>query len=323
MASFIQGYDEQRFVTTISRNFLCLICFNVLKDPVLCPRNQHCFCRGCITKHLENSRRCPTCADELTEETSTEPPRMVRDYLNELNIRSVYHDRGCEEIVQLQHLDQHEDSCGFTPAVCTNPGCGATLNKRDLTIHESELCEYRKLKCHSCEEMTKTLADMEKRMARIETNQANVQKDMEKNMETQIKNTNTTMQNNIAILETKLAESVERKFEQKLAKNIAYIEEKFEAVNNEVKGLKTALAEAFDQMKDVLIKMNGKKEENARKVRNAPSGDRENIIVTGGVIDDSVEMFNRIGVKEHGRHCSPCQRSVRVRLHLFTTTESS
>ena len=55
-----------------------------------------------------------------------------------------------EEIVQLQHLDQHEDSCGFTPAVCTNPGCGATLNKRDLTIHESELCEYRKLKCHSC-----------------------------------------------------------------------------------------------------------------------------------------------------------------------------
>ena len=104
---------------------------------------------------------------------------MVRDYLNESKIRCAYHDRGCEEIVQLQHLDQHEDSCGFTPAVCTNQGCGATLNMRDLTIHESELCEYRKLKCHSCGEMTKTLADMEKRMTRMETNQANVQKNME------------------------------------------------------------------------------------------------------------------------------------------------
>ena len=176
MASYIQGYDEERFVTTISRNFLCLICFNVLKDPVLCPRNQHCFCRGCITKHLENSQRCPTCADELTEETLTVPSRMVKDYLDELKIRCVYHDRGCEEIVQLQHLDQHEDSCGFTPAVCTNPGCGATLNMRDLTIHESELCEYRKLKCHSCGEMTKTLADVEKRLARMETNQENNQK---------------------------------------------------------------------------------------------------------------------------------------------------
>ena len=298
MASYMQGYDEERFVTTISRNFLCLICFNVLKDPVLCPRNQHCFCRGCITKHLQNSRRCPTCADELTEETLTEPPRMVRDYLNELNIRCVYHDRGCEEIVQLQHLDQHEDSCGFTPAVCSNPGCGATLNMRDLTIHESELCEYRKLKCHSCGEMTKTLAGMEKRMARMETNQANVQKNMEKkianlekNMETQIKSTNTTTQSNMAILETKLAESVE-KIEHNMAKNTAHMEGKLEAVNNEVKGLKTALVEAFDQMKDVLVKMEDNIKENARKVRNAPSGDRENIIVAGGYLNDSVEMFN-------------------------------
>ena len=140
---------------------------------------------------------------------------------------------------------------------------------------------------------------MEKRMARMETNQANVQKNMEKkianlekNMETQIKNTNTTMQNNMAILETKLAESVEKIVEQNMAKNTANMEGKLEAVNNEVKGLKTALVQAFDQMKDVLVKMEDKKEENARKVRNAPSGDRENIIVAGGVFNDSVEMFN-------------------------------
>ena len=294
MASYIQGYDEERFVTTINRNFLCLICFNVLKDPVLCPRNQHCFCRGCITKHLENSRKCPTCADELTEETMTEPSRMVKDYLNESKIRCVYHDRGCEEIVQLQHLDQHEDSCGFTPAVCTNPGCGATLNKRDLTIHESELCEYRKLKCHSCGEMTKTLADMEKRIAQMETNQANVERNieakftnLEKNMETHMKNADTTMRNNTAILDTRMAN-----VETKMGHLKTDMEAKFETVNNEVKGLKTALVEGFDQMKDVLVMMEDKIEENAKKVRISPNGDRENIIVAGGSGNDSVEMFN-------------------------------
>ena len=290
MASYILGYDEERFVTTINRNFLCLICFNVLKDPVLCPRNQHCFCRGCITKHLENSRKCPTCADELTEETLTEPHRMVKDYLNESKIRCVYNDRGCEEIVQLQHLDQHEESCGYTPVVCANPGCGATLNMRDLTVHESELCEYRKLKCHSCGEMTKTLADMEKRMARMETNQANVEKNMETNMltiETHMKNTDTTMKNNTAILETRMAN-----METKMTQMKTNFEEKFETVNNEVKGLKTALVEAFDQMKDVLVRMEDNIKENASKVRNAPSGDRENIIVAGGFLNDSVEMFN-------------------------------
>ena len=295
MASYIQGYDEERFVTTINRNFLCLICFNVLKDPVLCPKNHHCFCRGCITKHLENSQRCPTCADELTEETLTEPPRMVKDYLNESKIRCVYHDRGCEEIVQLQHLDQHEDSCGYTPTVCTNPGCGVILNKRDLTTHEYELCEYRKLKCHSYGEMTETLADMEKRMERMETNQMHVEKNMEtkftnleKNMETKLGNLEKNIaKNNTVIFETRLAN-----VEVKMTQMKQDIEAKFETVNNEVKGLKTALVEAFDQMKDVLVKMENKKEENARKVRNASSSERENIIVAGGIGKDSVEMFN-------------------------------
>ncbi|CAB4034659.1 RING finger 151-like, partial [Paramuricea clavata] len=278
MASYIQGYDEERFVTTISRNFLCLICFNVLKDPVLCPKNQHCFCRGCITKHLENSRRCPTCADELTVETLTEPPRMVKDCINELNIHCIYIDRGCQEILQLENLERHEATCGFTPAVCTNQGCGVTLNQRDLIHHQSELCEFRKLKCHSCGEMTKTLADMEERMTNVEKNIATnmVRKETMVTMETHMKN----MQTNMANMETRMA-NVERN----MVGIKTYMEGKFE-------GLKTALIEGFDEMKDVLVKMEDKIEENPRKVRNTASGDKENIIVAGGVGTDSVEMFN-------------------------------
>jgi hypothetical protein len=177
---------------------------------------------------------------------------MVRDMLNELNIHCVYIDRGCQEILQLQHLDNHEATCGFTPAVCTNQGCGVTLNQRDLIHHQSEICEFRKLKCHSCGEMTKTLADMEKRIANVE-----------KNMET------------LATNET-----------------VVDLEGKLETVNNEVRGLKTALLEGFDEMKDVLVKMEDKIEENTRKVRNTASGDKENIIVAGGLGTDSVEMFN-------------------------------
>ena len=210
---------------------------------------------------------------------------MVKDYLDELNIRCVYRDRGCEEIVQLQHLDRHEDSCGFTPAVCRNQGCGAILNKRDLIHHESELCEYRTLKCHSCEEMTKTLADVEKRTARMETNQKSVETKLV-NLETHMKNTDTTMKNNTAIMETRMTN-----VEMKMVHMKTDLEGKLDAVNNEVKGLRTALVEAFNEMKDVLVKMDGKKEENARKV-SGPSGDRENIIVAGGYGNNSVEMFN-------------------------------
>ena len=285
MASYIPGYDEERFVTTVNQNFICSICFNVLKDPVLCPRNHHCFCRACITKHLENSQRCPTCADELTVATLAEPQRTIKDYLNELHIRCVYVNRGCQEIVQLQNLARHEATCGFTPAVCTNQGCGATLNQRDLIRHESEACEFRKLKCHSCGEMAKTLADMEKRIANVEKNVAKM--DTVVTMETHMTNTQATVATNVENIETQLAN-----LERKMERNTADMEGKLEAVNREMTGLKTALIEGFDEMKDVLVKMEDKIEENTRKVRNAPSGDRENIIVAGGGGTDSVEMFN-------------------------------
>jgi hypothetical protein len=77
-----------------------------------------------------------------------------------------------------------------------------------------------------------------------------------------------------------------------MERNAADMEGKLEAVNNEVRGLKTALIEGFDEMKDVLVKMEDRIEENTRKVRNSASGDKKNIIVAGGVRTDSVEMFN-------------------------------
>ena len=283
MASHIQGYDEERFASTVDRDFICSICFNVLKDPVLCPRNHHCFCRGCITKHLENSQRCPECADELTVETLAEPQRMVKRIINELKIHCVYIDRGCQEIVQLQHLDQHEATCGFTPAVCTNQGCGATVNQRDLIHHESEVCEFRKLKCHSCGEITKTLTNMEKRIANLEKSMtSNVVAKIEGivTMETKIKNTQANMAVDMANIERSIADVK------------TDMEKKFETVNNKVTGMQTALIEAFNEMKDVLVKMEDKNEEKTRKARNLPSGDRENIIVAGGYLSDSVEMFN-------------------------------
>ena len=276
MASYPQGYDEARFAITVNQNFLCLICFNVLKEPVMCSRNQHCFCRACITKHLQNSQRCPTCANELTVETLAEPQRMVKDYLNELPIHCVHINRGCQEIVQLQHLDRHEATCGFTPAVCTNQGCGATVNKRDLIHHESEQCEFRKLKCHSCGETTKTLANMEKIIANMETNMATMETKIVVTMETRVGNLEKNMANmaiNMADIKTDM-------------------EEKLGAVNNDVTGLKTALIEGFDQMKDVLVKMEDRIKENTRKVRNTASGDKENIIVAGGKGTDSVEIFD-------------------------------
>ncbi|CAB3986603.1 E3 ubiquitin- ligase NRDP1 [Paramuricea clavata] len=169
------GYDDERFQSIVNQNFHCLICYNVLKDPVMCRRNEHYFCRGCITEHLRrNSHTCPTCADELSVETLQDVPRIVKNYLNELSIRCDHYDRGCRELVQLQNLKRHVAECGFTPGVCGNQGCGETISKRDRTYHESELCQFRKLKCHNCGEISTMMAGMKTEVANLNTKMAHI-----------------------------------------------------------------------------------------------------------------------------------------------------
>ena len=165
-----QGYEDNRFENTVSSNFYCSICLNVLKEPVMCRRNQHYFCISCITRHLGNSPTCPTCMEELTVETLTQVPRIVTDYLSELNIRCDYFSRGCREFVQLGNLATHVTNCGFSPVKCSNDGCGKVLNKQDKTHHEAEVCDFRKLKCHDCAELRREVDEIKVDIAAMRVN---------------------------------------------------------------------------------------------------------------------------------------------------------
>ena len=305
------GYDDERFESIVNQNFHCLICYNVLKDPVTCRRNEHHFCRGCITEHLHrNSHTCPTCADELSVETLQDVPRIVKNYLNELSIRCDHYDRGCRELVQLQNLKRHVAECGFTPVVCGNQGCGETISKRDRTYHESELCQFRNLKCHNCGEIGTMMARMETeitnlntKMANISTNQANTNTNTNTNManiRTEIADVKTKMAN-IDTKMTKTDTKVEN-MNTKIANLHANVEAKFEAMNNEVRGMKMSLNEVkdgFDHLKEAVLEKiseskERKQEEITRDVSGTASGRRESqhIFVVGGFQTNSVEIFN-------------------------------
>ena len=41
-------------------------------------------------------------------------------------------------------------SCGFAPVLCSNENCGMVINKNEQVDHETEVCEYKKVKCHDC-----------------------------------------------------------------------------------------------------------------------------------------------------------------------------
>ena len=158
MASAAGGYEEERFVHSVSAHFHCGICYSVLKEPVTCQKNEHYFCKACITEHLKNSPTCPTCQDKLLPDTLTQAPRILRNYLNELNIRCDYSGRGCKEVVQLAQLQDHVEVCGFAPVLCPNEGCFAEVNRQEFASHQKALCKFRA--CCDCSELKKVVHEI-------------------------------------------------------------------------------------------------------------------------------------------------------------------
>ena len=179
------GYEENRFEIIVNKKFHCSVCFLVLKDPVMC-KNEHYYCLCCIKKHLENSSFCPTCREPLTVDTLKPAPRIVNEYISELNIHCDFHPRGCPEMIQVGHLKRHVASCGFSPVQCSNDGCNVLLNARDKLHHEAEVCNFRKLKCDDCGQRKNELKEMKDEMNSEIKNE--IKREIQIMLENEIKN---------------------------------------------------------------------------------------------------------------------------------------
>ena len=178
------GYDDERFEQIVSETLHCIICTNVIKDPVMCQRNEHLFCRACITIHLMYSPTCPTCMEPLTVETLRQPSRTVMNLLSELKIRCEFYKRGCGKVVQLGDLERHVADCGFAPEVCSNEGCQLEVNKQDLLHHETTVCELRRVKCHSCNDIRREIDTVKVKLAAMDQNLKGVGETLRKNEKT-------------------------------------------------------------------------------------------------------------------------------------------
>lgn len=42
------GYDVERFIEVPNQEFICLICSDVIEDPMECSNCQTFFCKACI-----------------------------------------------------------------------------------------------------------------------------------------------------------------------------------------------------------------------------------------------------------------------------------
>ena len=280
MASSVQetGYEDELFQYPVGPSLHCCICTNVIKDPVMC-HNEHIFCRACITTHLMYSQTCPTCMQPLTVETLRQAPRGIRNLLSELQIRCEYFDRGCGKFVQLEDLERHVADCGFAPAVCSNEGCQFVVNKQDLLHHETALCELRRVKCRSCNEIRREMDTMKVDLATM-----NVKLDKnDENLRCKVENVKAEVK--------AVEENVIAKVQQQLNKQ----EENNRQIRADNVEIKNSLIEIMKQLERMTkqISHEVQAEETKKGIAEGGGMQREpKVVVIGGTQLNSVEMFS-------------------------------
>ncbi|XP_069798431.1 E3 ubiquitin-protein ligase PDZRN3-B-like [Narcine bancroftii] len=135
------GFDLERFSEEVGPDFQCNLCNKVLEDPLTTPCG-HVFCTACLLPWIVQRGRCPAqCRRVATKELNQVLP--LRNLILKLEIRCDNFERGCDEVVRLQHLAEHAEMCDYSPAECGNQGCGQSLRLKDVDAHMRESCEQR------------------------------------------------------------------------------------------------------------------------------------------------------------------------------------
>ena len=280
------GYDDERFEQIVSETLHCIICTHVIKDPVMCQRNEHLFCRACITIHLMYSPTCPTCMEPLTVETLRQPSRTVMNLLSELKIRCEFYKRGCGKVVQLGDLERHVADCGFAPAVCSNEGCQLEVNKQDLLHHETALCKLRRVKCDTCNDVRREMDIVKDNLVAVSEKLGGTEKIISDKLKNNEANVKAVVENVVAELEL-----VQEQLSKQKENSLRLVKE-----NTEIKKFSTAIVK---QLEKLTLQTSDKiqSEQMKRGFMNADEADKDlRAIVAGGWNTrgklNSVEMFN-------------------------------
>ena len=302
------GYDDSRFENVVDENFHCSVCYNIPKEPRMCRNNEHIFCRACISEHLMvNSKTCPECNEHLCLGTLRKVPRVLRNYLYKLKINFDHASRGCPQFTCLEELETHVSNCGYAPVMCSNAESGMEINKQDKVHHETEVCEYRRVKCQDCGKMQEVVGRFEGRMMELDRkvkeargenkeesqearNVAKYNGDKVEAMNEEMKRSSRQIEKEIEEVKNEVKKEV-RKVKKEVVevkKEVKDVKENISKVNKDVDEVKVMMSQVLEKL-NMLEHLN-KLPSPAEVMLNTP---REDILIAGGYSDRTgTEIFS-------------------------------
>ena len=273
------GYEDSRFEKDVDENFHCSICYNVLKEPRMCRNNEHVFCLACISEHLKvNSQTCPECNEHLSVDTLRRP-RVLNNMLSKLKINCDYASRGCPEFTCVEGLETHVANCEFAPVFCSNENCGMEINKQDQVHHETEVCGYRKVKCHDCGQTREVVGRLEGRLMKLDGKVQTAEKKTENN-HAEMKKIVGKLEGSLVGMNKRINEAIKNRHDD--------VKENLSKVNKDVDEVKVMMSQMLEKFN--MLELLSKLPSPTEGMFNTP---REDILIAGSLgVGHRAEIFS-------------------------------
>ena len=112
------GYEKSRIVGMLEKDLIeltCAICHEIFCEPVVTQCCRQTFCKSCIEEWLKTQNTCPNDRKFLSRDQLIQPPRLVLNLLNNIQIKCKYEGKGCEAIPLIGELSRHLQECDHKP----------------------------------------------------------------------------------------------------------------------------------------------------------------------------------------------------------------
>ena len=144
----LEDFDSESHI--IIKEYICPLCtgvyYNATSDEC-----GHIFCKECIFKYIESSKKCPLSNEQITKE-SLRPVQFITCLLEKYKIFCKNKIKGCEWVGTTGTLEDHiKDECLQEVIKCVNEDCKIYTLRENLEEH-LKICEFKKIKCpNNCE----------------------------------------------------------------------------------------------------------------------------------------------------------------------------
>ena len=127
-----------------SERMVCIICHNLLLNPIKCADCLAHFCQKCLNSWTQKSNTCPNCRANFKREKCE---RTLKEDLEDTLISCFFKPVGCLDSLKYENVFSHQKNCPLRPTECQ--WCKLKGKLKEIEEHEQN-CEGRKVLCEGC-----------------------------------------------------------------------------------------------------------------------------------------------------------------------------